>query len=92
MSKKLLVIIPAILLIAAAKADSPSPKSDAQTKQLLQLMDTDQNGKVSRDEFMKFMAAEFDRLDVNKDGELDVKELTALQVRAARHTGGAGSK
>jgi len=48
---------------------------------LLKLMDTDQNGKVSREEFMGFMAAEFDRLDTNHDGELDVKELSQLQVR-----------
>jgi Ca2+-binding EF-hand superfamily protein len=43
---------------------------------LLLLMDRDQNGKVSKEEFMNFMAAEFERLDKNKDGELDVNELT----------------
>jgi hypothetical protein len=53
------------------------------TKQLLLLMDTDKNGKVSKQEFMSFMEAEFDRLDVNHDGTLDVKELTQLQVRPA---------
>jgi hypothetical protein len=53
------------------------------TKQLLLLMDTDKNGKVSKQEFMSFMSAEFDRLDINHDGELDVKELTQLQVRPA---------
>jgi 5S rRNA maturation endonuclease (ribonuclease M5) len=53
------------------------------TKQLLLLMDTDNNGKVSKQEFMSFMEAEFDKLDVNHDGELDVKELTQLQVRPA---------
>jgi len=31
---------------------------------------------VSRDEYMTFMSAEFDRLDKNHNGELDVKELT----------------
>jgi 5S rRNA maturation endonuclease (ribonuclease M5) len=51
------------------------------TKQLLILMDTDKNGKVSRQEFMSFMEAEFNRLDINHDGELDVHELTQLQVR-----------
>jgi hypothetical protein len=50
-------------------------------KQLLLLMDTDKNGRVSRSEFMAFMQAEFDRLDTNHDGELDVKELTQLQIR-----------
>ncbi|MDR3417002.1 MAG: hypothetical protein P4L83_12520 [Nevskia sp.] len=53
----------------------------AETKKLLLLMDTDKSGKVSKQEFMSYMEAEFARLDVNKDGELDVKELTALRVR-----------
>jgi len=53
------------------------------TKQLLLLMDTDKNGKVSKQEFMSFMEAEFNKLDTNHDGELDVKELTQLQVRPA---------
>jgi Ca2+-binding EF-hand superfamily protein len=48
-------------------------------------MDRDQNGKVSRQEFMSFMEAEFQRLDVNKDGELDVKEL--VQARFTPHVG-----
>jgi Ca2+-binding EF-hand superfamily protein len=55
----------------------------AQTRQLLRLMDQDKNGMVSKQEFMNFMSAEFDRLDKNHDGELDVNELTQLRVRAA---------
>jgi hypothetical protein len=34
-------------------------------------------GRVSRQEFMNFMAAEFDRLDENKDGEPPIRELVA---------------
>jgi len=52
----------------------------AQAKQMLLLMDQDKSGKVSRQEFMAFMEAEFNRLDVNRDGELDVKELTQSKV------------
>ncbi len=48
---------------------------------MLLLMDTDKSGKVSKREFMGFMEAEFERLDVNKDGELDVKELTDSRVQ-----------
>lgn len=44
-------------------------------KELLSLMDTDKNGKISKQEWMKFMEAEFDRLDKGKKGEIDPKEF-----------------
>jgi hypothetical protein len=40
-------------------------------KQLLLVMDTDKNGKISKQQWMAFMAAEFDRLDLEKKGEVD---------------------
>ena len=49
-------------------------------KQLLLLMDTDRNGKISKDEWMKFMSAEFDRLDTDHSGELDRNELLSSRV------------
>jgi hypothetical protein len=67
-------------------AISPLQKGEYNTVQLLQLMDKDRNGKVSRAEFMKFMNDEFDRLDVNKDGELDVNELAELHLHYLRGT------
>ncbi len=57
--------------------------ADFEVEQLLTLMDTDKNGKISKAEFLKFMDAEFDRLDKDKSGELDVKELTQSQLRPA---------
>lgn len=76
---------------AAAPAPTPAPQKvaagETEAKKLLLLMDTDKNGKVSRAEFMAFMAAEFDRLDVNHDGELDLKELEKSQLVPA-HRGG----
>ena len=54
-----------------------------EVKQLLLLMDTDKNGKVSKQEFMKFMEEEFDRLDKDKSGELDPKELSQSRLRPA---------
>jgi hypothetical protein len=54
-----------------------------EVRQLLLLMDTDNDGKVSKQEFMKFMNAEFERLDTDKNGDLDVKELTKSKVRAS---------
>jgi Ca2+-binding EF-hand superfamily protein len=53
---------------------------EVEAKRLLVLMDRDQSGKVSKQEFMSFMEEEFKRLDINKDGELDVQELTRLRL------------
>ena len=80
----------------SAQAQSPSPKlskekekklaaGEAEAKQLLLLMDRDQNGKISHQEYMTFMEEEFQRLDINKDGELDVNELS--QSRLVPHVG-----
>ena len=46
-------------------------------------MDTDKNAKISKKEYMSFMEAEFDRLDKDKSGELDPKELTQSQFRVS---------
>jgi len=42
---------------------------------------TNINGKVSRQEFKEYMVAEFDRLDKDKSGELDVKKLAQSQFQ-----------
>lgn len=74
----------------AAVAPQPSKVAagEVEAKKLILLMDADKNGKISKAEFMAFMAAEFDRLDVNKDGELDVKELEQSQLMVVHHGGG----
>jgi uncharacterized membrane protein YdfJ with MMPL/SSD domain len=56
-------------------------------KRLLLAMDTDKSGKVSKEEWMKFMEAEFDRLDTDHKGQLDVKELTQSRVRVRPFVG-----
>ncbi len=68
------------------KTDTVALGAD-EVKQLLALMDTDKNGKISKAEFMKFMEEEFERLDKDKSGELDPKELTQSQVRPSRAVG-----
>jgi len=54
---------------------------EAEARKLVLLMDTDKNGQVSKQEFMAFMEAEFNRLDKDKSGELDVQELQQFQLR-----------
>jgi hypothetical protein len=53
---------------------------ETQDARLLFLLDKDKDGKVSKQEFLKFMDAEFDRLDTDNDGELDTNELSHLRV------------
>jgi hypothetical protein len=78
---------------AAAQKDSvPKPQGklalgEDDVKHLLPLMEADRHGKVSRQEYMKFMAAEFDRLDKEKCGELDVKVLTQSKLSVSRFVG-----
>jgi hypothetical protein len=87
------------MVAAAQKGDKLPPPSEkrsaltageAAAKQLLVLMDTDKSGKVSKQEWMSFMEAEFDRLDKNKDGELDMKELEKSHVRSTTHFSAVG--
>ena len=58
--------------------------AEENVKQLLLLMDTDKNGKISRQEWMKFMEAQFDTLDNDKKGQLDRAELLESTVSVER--------
>ena len=50
-------------------------------RELLLLMDTNQNGKITKQEWMKFMEAEVDPLGSRKTGDLDAKELAKSRLR-----------
>jgi hypothetical protein len=72
----------------AQKAAVPKPQDNLaigedEAKQLLLLIDTDKHGKVSKEEWMRFMETEFDRLDKAKTGYLDVKELMQSKLRVS---------
>jgi len=85
-------VVPAVAQNAGAGTPVTVPDPDAkrkekalqagevEAKQMLLLMDQDKSGKVSKQEFMSFMEAEFQRMDINKDGELDVKELVQMHI------------
>jgi hypothetical protein len=53
-----------VAVAAGQRASSPKPQDkkalgEGEVKQLLLLMDTDKSGKISKKEYMDFMAAEF---------------------------------
>jgi EF hand len=81
------------LPVKAAQEKDTLPKppgklalGDADVRDLLLLMDTDRNGKISKTEWINFMSAEFDRLDTDHNGELDIHEIAQSKLRATRHT------
>ena len=63
---------------AIAQSKNTDVTATRDVRQLLQLMDKDKNGTVSKQEFMDFMSQTFDRLDVNKSGQLEQEELRRL--------------
>jgi hypothetical protein len=74
---------------AAQQASVTKPQANValgedEVKKLLLLMETDSDGKVSKQVYMSFMEAEFDRLDQKKEGKLEVKQLTQPSTRGFR--------
>lgn len=70
----------------AQKAATPKPPdkpalAEEHARELLLLMD--KNGKISKQEWMRFMEAEFDRLDKDKTGQIDAKELEKSNLRVS---------
>lgn len=68
---------------AVPKPQDKLALGEPEVMQLLLLMDTDKSGKISKEEWMKFMEAEFDRLDKDKKGQLDAKELEQSKLRVS---------
>jgi hypothetical protein len=93
-----IIVFVATLIVAGAmlrtgvaqKAAVPKPQDrvalgEEEVEQLLLLIDTEKKGRISKQEWMKFMGAEFDRLD-KSNGGLDVKELTQSRLRVSHFT------
>jgi len=57
----------------------------AEATKLLRLIDTNKNGKISRRNTRHFRVAEFDRLDIDHNSELDIKELFKSQLIVVHH-------
>jgi hypothetical protein len=78
---------------AAQKANVPRAQDrltmgEENVKQLVLLMDTDKNGMVSKQDYMRFMDAEFRRLDKFNQGQLSAHQLAqSTAISASRFTG-----
>ncbi len=72
----------------AAKPKNP-PGPEAMVDMILQRMDANKDGKISRSEAQGRILENFDRIDTNKDGYLDRAELLAMARRMAQ-LGGPG--
>jgi Ca2+-binding EF-hand superfamily protein len=75
---------PAQTTTAAPKQPNRIAIATENAKQIMLLMDTNKNGRISKAEWMKFMSDEFDRLDADKSGSLDLKELQKSTI-TVRH-------
>ena len=70
-----------------AQKTTASPKSpnkpfiaEQNAKEIMLLMDTDKDGRISKKEWMTFMSKEFDRLDTDHNGYIDQKDLLATTI------------
>jgi hypothetical protein len=80
MTRKAIVLIATSFVVSTmSTAAFAVSKADREVRQLILMMDKDKDGIVSKDEFLQFMSQEFDRLDVNKNGQLELQELRPLR-------------
>jgi nitrate reductase alpha subunit len=79
----------AVVCAPVVAADSPHFTANyvrgLQDMKMMKMMDTNGDGMVSKEEFMKYQEKMFDMMDKSKDGMLDKAEWTA-------NLGGIGGK
>jgi Ca2+-binding EF-hand superfamily protein len=75
----------------APKPQDKFAQANENVKRLLLLLDADKNGRISKQEWMAFMEAEFNKLDKDGNGELDQKELMEARL-SVRHGSSANAR
>ncbi|MCW1979746.1 EF-hand domain-containing protein [Xanthomonas campestris] len=74
--RALLHALPRVLACGAPCAAAVAAQAQVQdSQQYLQRMDTDGDGRVSRDEYLAWMSYAFDQRDLDHDGVLQGEEL-----------------
>ena len=91
MIPKLAAVLAAITLAgggAALAQDKAMPAKAPPAPPEWEMIDTNKDGSISRDEWMKAAAARFDRFDVSKDGKLSPEEMRFGMFEEHRHMRG----
>jgi Ca2+-binding EF-hand superfamily protein len=70
---------PSVLLLAGALALAALPAFANETDDMFKLMDTNGDGKISREEHAAGAQTMFNKMDANHDGSVTPDEMTAAQ-------------
>jgi hypothetical protein len=73
------LLLGTILSITTESDGQKAAASASGGKLWLAAMDEDHDGTVSKKEFLTYMEAQFDKVDVDHDGTLDASELEQLR-------------
>ncbi len=77
----LLAVLTAVASMpASANGERLRAAGEKHVLQLMRLMDRDRSGRVSKEEFMQFMGAEFDRRDADRSSDLSTNELSRSRI------------
>lgn len=80
-----MLLVPLACIASTASFAIAQPLLERDPAEMLKRADTDGDGKVNRDEFIKARTADleaaFDRIDADGDGKLDEREATAVAAR-----------
>ena len=80
--RNFLLTAPFFIITSSAFAESPSPPQldfHEMHDKMLDRLDTNKDGKVSKDEFLRPKEERFAKFDTNKDGFLDSTEMQAVK-------------
>jgi uncharacterized protein YneF (UPF0154 family) len=92
------IVLPTALLLGAItgisfaqKQNVPKPVDtpamiEQHAKELMVLIKPDKEGMVTKEQWMKFMSEEFDRLDTNHDGKINQKDLQESMLWGSHQT------
>jgi EF hand len=75
---KLFVALAAVTLLCASLPSLARDDMDCGHGMHMKDMDTDNDGTISKEEFMKFHETMWDGMKKNKDGLVDVKEMRKM--------------